>query len=137
MKNYKKPFILTTALCMASASLAQAGTLTVINKIPDQRIQLFIRGEGSESHAMEVIEGGEQQDLIIEEKHVNGKPTFEVIASTGNGGDPDWKLMGGKCEALVTAADHTILIESNPVGKTVCRNVTAENPPTGAPAKGR
>lgn len=128
MKNQRKSLILAIALCMASASIAQAGTLTVVNKIPDQRVQLFIRGEGSDVHSVEVIEAGKQKDLIIEEKHVKGKPTFEVIASTGNGGDPDWKLMGGKCRDLVTAADHTILIESNAVGKTICTNASAENP---------
>jgi hypothetical protein len=50
-----------------------------------------------------------------------------AIASTGNGGDPDWKLLGGKCSNLVKGADHTILIEST-AGKLSCKNITVENP---------
>lgn len=127
MKNYKKTLILATALSLSCASMAQAGKLTVINKLPNERVQLFIRGEGAPNHYVELIEAGQQRELVIGQEQVQNKPTFEVIASTGNGGEPDWKLMGGKCGELVTAADHTVVINST-LGKTSCTNITDKNP---------
>ena len=128
MKNYQKILLLGLIFSAASVECAKAGKLSVINKIPDQRIQLFIRGEGNKEHNVSLIEAGQQKDMIIEKEHVGGRPTFEVIASTGNGGDPDWKLMGGACTELVTGADHTLVIDST-LGKTTCTNITAKNPP--------
>lgn len=127
MKNYTKIFMIASAVCLSSASMAQAGRLTVINKIPDQRVQLFVRGEGGNNHYIELIAAGQQRDLYIDQRNVQNKPTFEVIASTGNGGDPDWKLLGGRCAELVTDSDHTILIDST-AGKVSCTNITAKSP---------
>jgi hypothetical protein len=127
MKSYKRTLILATALCFSAAAMAQAGKLTVINKIPDQRVQLFIRGEGASGHYVELIEPEQQRAFVIEKGRVHNKPTFEVIASTGNGGEPDWKLLGGRCGELVTDSDHTIVINST-LGKTSCTNVTDKNP---------
>lgn len=127
MKNYTKILMITSAVCLSSASMAQAGKLTVINKLPNERVQLFVRGEGSNHHYIELIAAGQQRELVVERAQVENKPTFEVIASTGNGGEPDWKLMGGKCGELVTDSDHTIVINST-LGKTSCTNITDKNP---------
>lgn len=126
MKNHNKPLILATILEISIVSMAQAGTLSVINKTSDP-IQLFFRGEGSDSHSKKLIGAGQQKDLIVERENISGKPTFEVIASTSTSGDPDWKLLGGKCKELVADSDHTIVIEST-LGKISCKNVSAENP---------
>lgn len=127
MKKYKIALILTTALGAAFVSTANAGTLRVINKISREPVYLFFRGEGSDTHSSTLIEAGQQKNLIIESPTVKGKPTFEVIASTSNEGNPDWKLMGGKCVELVTDSDHTIIVDST-LGKISCKNVTADNP---------
>lgn len=134
MKNYKKTLFLAAALCVISSSLVQAGKLTVINNLPDQRIQLCIRGESPNEAARKdcfgpTVDAGSQTTYIVEKTNVGGSNTFEVTASTGNGGDPNWKLFGGTCSNLVTHSDHIILIEST-LGKLSCRNITAENPPT-------
>ena len=127
MKNYRNALILATALGMASASMVQAGTLTVANKISDQTVKLAIRGERSEQHSIKVLEAEKTQSFLIKEENVKGKPTFEVIAFTGDGTDPGWQVMGGKCAGLVTVADHTIIIDST-LGKISCTNDTAQNP---------
>ena len=127
MKNYKKPLFIATALGALAFSTAYAGTLTVINNVPEQRIQLFIRGEGAGVYQTKVVEAGMQKDFIVNLEHVNGRNTFEVTASTGNGGHPDWKLMGGTCSNLVTDADHKLIIDAM-LGKISCKNVTADNP---------
>lgn len=127
MKKYRRTLLFTTALCITSASIAEAGILTVNNKIPDQRIQLFIRGEGSDTYQIQLVEAGEAKSFGINKEHVQGKNTFEVTASTGNGGDPDWKLLGGTCSNLFTEADHIISIDST-LGKISCTNITADNP---------
>jgi hypothetical protein len=129
MKNYRKPFLLASAIGVICTFELQAGTLTVINKIPDQRVQLFIRGEGSHKHHTLLLEAGESKSYEINQRHTQGKHTFEVTASTGNGGDPDWKLMGGTASNLVTDADHTLVIDST-LGKISCTNVTKDNPPS-------
>ena len=129
MKNDGKHFLLIATVGVMCASVVQAGTLTVINKIPDQRAQLFIRGEGVDRHHIQLLEAGQSKSYDVNPKHTQGKHTFEVTASTGNGGSPDWKLMGGTCSNLVTDADHTILIDST-LGKISCTNVTADNPPS-------
>lgn len=133
MKNYKRTLFLATTLSMISSSFVQAGKLTVINNLPDQRIHLCIRGESPQERERKdcfgpTVEVGAQTTYIVEKKHVGGSNTFEVTASTASGGDPDWKLFGGTCSKLVTDADHIILIEST-LGKLSCRNITAENPP--------
>jgi hypothetical protein len=135
MKNYKRTLFLATALSMISTSLVQAGKLTVINNHPEQRIQLCIRGESPKERDRKdcfgpTVEAGTQTTYIVEKKkHVGGSNTFEVTASTGNGGNPDWKLLGGTCSQLFTESDHIVLIEANALGKLSCRNITAENPP--------
>ena len=133
MKNHKKTFLLATVLGVVSSSTTEAGTLNVINNVPDQRIQLCIRGEGLKERERKncfgpTVKAGTQIAYIVEKENVGGDSTFEVIASTGNGGDPDWALLGGACKNLVTDADHTILIDST-AGKLSCKNVTAKNPP--------
>lgn len=133
MKNYQKTLLLATTLSMGCTSMAQAGTLTVINKVADQRIQLCIRGEGPKERERKncfgpIVGAGEQIAYTVRKRDVGEDNTFEVIASTGNGGDPDWALLGGTCKGLVTDADHTILIEST-AGKLSCKNITANNPP--------
>lgn len=128
MKTYKNTLFLASAICIATSSVGHTGTLTIVNKIPDQRIQLFIRGEGTDTHHIKVVEAGEKKDFIVSEENVHGKPTFEVTASTGNGGNPDWKLLGGTCATLVTDSDHILVIDST-LGKLSCTNVTADNPP--------
>ncbi len=128
MKNYRRTLFLAAAVSVISTSFAQAGTLTVINKIPDQRVQLFIQGEGTDKHHIQLVKENEQQDFDVTHKHTHGKNTFKVTASTGNGGSPDWKLMGGTCPNLVTDANHTIIIDKSALGKISCTNVTAENP---------
>ncbi|MBA3813682.1 MAG: hypothetical protein H0X26_04210 [Alphaproteobacteria bacterium] len=128
MKNYRRTLFLAAAASVISASVAQAGTLTVINKIPDQRVQLFIQGEGTDKHHIELVKENEQQDFDVNHTHTDGKNTFKVTASTGNGGSPDWKLMGGTCSGLVTRANHTLIIDQSALGKISCTNVSAENP---------
>lgn len=134
MKNYKKTLFVAMALSGISSSLVQADKLTVINNLPDQRIQLCIRGENPQEQARKdcfgpTVDAGHQTTYMVEKKHVGGSNTFEVTASTGNGGDPDWKLFGGKCSNLVTDANHIILIEST-LGKLSCKDITAQNPVT-------
>lgn len=132
MENYKKTLFLATALSVTLGSLAQAGKLTVINNLPEQRIQLCIRGETPKELERKdcfgpIVGAGVQTSYVVEKENVGGSPTFEVTASTGNGGDPDWKLFGGTCSNLVTDADHIILIEST-LGKLSCKDITAQNP---------
>ena len=126
MKNYTTRILLASAICMTSASMAQAGKLTIVNNIPDQRIQVCIRGKNATEHHTKFINAGSTRAYTITRSIVSDKPTFEVAASTGNGGDPDWKLLAGKCTDLVTDADHILLIDST-LGKTTCKNVTSEN----------
>lgn len=134
MNKYKNILLLTTALGAISSSLAQAGKLTVINNHPTERVQLCIRGEeiaekNQDNTFRYIVNANSQEEFTITKENVRGQNTFEVIASTGSGGDPDWKLMGGKCSHLVTDADHTLLIDST-AGKLSCKNVTAKNPPS-------
>jgi hypothetical protein len=129
MKNYKRVLFLATTLCIVSGSITQADRLRVINNVSDQRIQLFIRGEGADAYLMKVIEPGHKKDFKVNSADVQGKNTFEVTASTGNGGNPDWNLMGGTCSTLVSDdSDHILVIDST-LGKLSCKNVTADNPP--------
>ena len=133
MKNHRKTFLLATVVGVISSSITQAGTLNVINNVPDQHIQLCIRGEGPKERDRKdcfgpIVSVGTQISYTVEKENVGGDNTFEVIASTGNGGDPDWKLFGGACKNLVIDVDHTILIEFT-LGKLSCKNVTAKNPP--------
>src|SRR5438045_3348906 len=102
MTNYKSTLFLATALSVISLSVAQAGKLTVINNHPEQRVQLCIRGEGPKEQERidcfgPTVEAMTQLDYTVKREHVGSDNTFEVIASTGNGGDPDWKLLSGKC----------------------------------------
>lgn len=132
MNNYKNTLLLATALAVVLSSIAQAGTLTVINKLPKERIQLCIRGEGTQGRAdkdcfLQCVEACAQAMYTVTKVNVQGENTFEVIASTDNGGDPDWKLLGATCSNLVTDADHTIIIDST-LGKLSCQDVTAANP---------
>lgn len=127
MKNYTKTLFLATALCIGSEMATQAGKLTIINNIPNKHLQLFIRGVGNDSYRVWLLEAGKRGDFIVNKEYVRGKELFEVTASTGNGGSPDWKLMGGTCSDLVTDADHTLVIDST-LGKISCKNVTAANP---------
>lgn len=127
MKNYRNILFSAITFSMAFVSLAQAGILRVINKVPNQQVQLFIRGEGSDTHHVKLIEAGEQQDFIIKHEHVQGKNTFEVFASTAEGEGPSWELAGERCSNLVTDANHVVTIDST-LGKVSCMNVTAANP---------
>jgi len=125
--KYAKTLCLATTLGTLSSAGVQAGTLTVINKIPDQYIYLFIRGEGNNTYFTKVVESEKELVFSVEEEDVKGKPTFDVTASTNSGGDPDWKLMAGQCSNLVTKANHTIIVTAT-AGKLSCKNVTAKNP---------
>ncbi len=120
MKKYTKALILAAALSTVCVASAGAGGLQVINNT-DKNIQIFIRGAKSPYHFTELLTANSQKGIIIKEEHVDNKPIFEVIASTGNGGDPDWKLLGGKCDQLLSNKNHTLLIESSAGGlKTTC-----------------
>lgn len=127
MNHKKKSLILAVTFIIAYNAPVYAGTLTVINKIVDQPIQLFIRGEHSDTYQVVLIQADSKSVIDVKKEYVNGKETYEVIASTSLGGDPDWKLLGGKCSNLVTNTDHIITIDSL-AGKVSCRDVTANNP---------
>ena len=132
MNKYKNTLLFATALVVVSSPMAQAGKLTVINKLPTQKIHLCIRGEGSEERTYKdcvsrSVKPGEQAEYILSKEHVRGENTFEVIASTHKPKKSDWNLMGGSCTNLVTDADHTIIISST-LGKLSCKDVTATNP---------
>ena len=118
MKKHNK-LLLTVAVGVSISSTLEAGKVTAINKISDKPVYIFIRGEGADSYSTEMIKAGGSIDLNIENAHVSGKPTFEVIASTEKDGDIDWKMLGGKCGELVTVNDHTIVIDST-AGKVSC-----------------
>lgn len=133
MNNYKK-ILLTTAFAVVSSSIAQAGTLTVINKVSDQGIHLCIRGEGSKERESKpnfqhFVKSNAQKTYMIRKNYDRGGNTFEVLASKNKNGHPDWKLMGASCSNLVTDADHTIIVTST-LGKLSCQDVTAANPVT-------
>lgn len=127
MKNHRKILFLGAALSIISSVGAQAGTLTIINKIPDQRVYIFIQGEGMDKHYVQLVEANQMRSFDVNKTHTFGKPLFEVIASTCGEGNPNWKILGGTCSQLVTDADHTLVIESR-LGKVSCTNVTADNP---------
>ena len=61
MKNYGTSLCLATTLGVLSSSIALADQLTVINKIPDQPVYIFIRGEGSDAYYTEFVEPGERR----------------------------------------------------------------------------
>lgn len=120
MKKHIKTLILATALSTVCISAAEAGGLQIINNT-DKNIQVFIRGAKSSRHFTELLTPNSNKNIIIEEAQVDNQAVFEVIASTGNGGDPDWKLLGGKCDQLLTKRNHTLLIETSAGGlKTSC-----------------
>jgi len=131
MNNYKK-ILLATAFAVVSSSIAQAGTLTVINKVSDQGIHLCIRGEGSKAQAgkpnfQHFVKASAQKTYTVRKKHNRGGNTFEVLVAKGKDGHPEWELMGASCSNLVTDADHTIIVNST-LGKLSCQDVTAANP---------
>lgn len=128
MRNYNKIALFTTMICPILLSATYGGSLQVINNA-DKNVQIFIRGAKSDKHHTELLVAGETKNLAIKEENVDGKPIYEVIASTGNGGDPDWKLLGGECIELLTTADHVLLIESKMGGlKTSCKDLLTQNP---------
>lgn len=129
MKKEKKALLLATSLTVMSSSIGQASVLTVINKIPNQPIYVFISGEGSDTYYKELVGAGEKKEIMVLEENVQSKPTFKVTASTSGSGDPDWKLLGGTCSNLVTNSNHTVLIDSTAGLKLSCTDVTADNPP--------
>lgn len=128
MKKYTKIALLATVICPILLSATYGGTLQVINNA-DKNVQIFIRGAKSNKHHTELLVAGETKSLTIKEENVDGKPIYEVIASTGNGGNPDWKLLGGECIELLTTADHVLLIESQMGGiKTSCKDLLSQKP---------
>ena len=129
MKRYKKTLLLATSLAVMSSSGIKASTLTVINKMPDRPIYIFISGECSYACRKDNVGTGEKKDIMVQEENVQSKPTFKVTASTSGAGDPDWKLLGGTCSNLVTNSNHTVLIDSTAGLKLSCKDVTADNPP--------
>ncbi len=120
MKKYLKTLIITSSFITASQSATFGGSLEVINNTPNT-VQIFIRGENSSKYRREFIESHQTKKMNIVEENVENKPVFQVIASTSSGGDPDWRLLGGECNHLLTRKNYTVLIESSVGGfKTSC-----------------
>ena len=134
MNKYKNTLLLATALAVGSSSLAQAGTLTVINKLPKEDIKICIRSELSKEETEKncyshFVKAGAQEEFKVTKEHVRGDNTYKVIAARLNVGASDWNLMGGSCTNLVTDANYMITIDSH-LGKLSCKAVIASNSPS-------
>lgn len=114
------------SLAVLGASSLSAIKVTVENKSTDN-IQVFFRGEGAKIHHTVVIsgdsgKGGNIGTYDLTPAHLESKDFMEVIASKGNQGSPDWKLLGGTCKHMSTSRDHTVVVEDAVMGlKTTCK----------------
>ena len=122
-------FMMITAiasLAIMEASSLSAIKVTVENKSTDN-IQVFFRGEGAKSHHTVVIsgdsgKGGNIGTYDLTPAHFESKDFMEIIASKGNQGSPDWKLLGGTCKHMSTSRDHTVVVEDAVMRlKTTCK----------------
>ena len=124
MYTYRNTLLIATALVVFSSSMAQAGTLTVINKLPNEDIKLCIQSElnpdqNRKNCYSHIVKAGAQEEYEIKKEYVRGDNTYKVIAARLDVGPADWNLMGATASNLVTDADHTITIDSI-LGKLSC-----------------
>ncbi len=121
MKTYKISLLAGLAVFSLSASLAYASKIEVQNKT-GENIQVFFRGVGSSKPPYIVtLAPNTTGEYEIKDEYIEGKPAYEAIASTGSGGNPDWKFLGGTCTPLYKNKDHIIRIDSTVGGlKTSC-----------------
>jgi hypothetical protein len=124
MNKYKNTLLFATALVVFSSSMAQAGTLTVINKLPKEDIKLCIQSELNPDQTdkncySHIVKAGAQEKHTITKECVRGNNTYKVIAARLNVKASDWNLMGATCSGLITDADYTITIDST-LGKLSC-----------------
>lgn len=132
MNKYKNTLLFATALVVVSSSMAQGGTLTVINKLPTEDIKIWVRSEldakqKHKSYYSHIVKAGAQEKYTITKEHIRGDNTYKVVAARLDVDPADWNLMGATCSNLVTDADYTITIDST-LGKLSCTKVTAGNP---------
>ena len=123
MKNNIK---MLTALSFLSTvfSTDSFGANVKIANLTDDNIQMFFRGKNSSKHHIVTLPANVVASYEIKSEHIENKPVFEAIASKGNGGDPDWKLLGGACTNLEKDKDYTLLIENSLGGiKTSCTSL--------------
>ncbi len=124
----KKALALITLLIASSfyGEGALARKVKIINNTEDT-IQVFFRGKGASSHHKEYIRPTSILTYDLAAVQLENKDVFYIIASSGQGGDPDWKLLGGVCSNLERDKKHTVLIEKSLQGlKTSCTVLTDE-----------
>ena len=117
--------IITVSIFLACLSASFAAKVKIINNT-DDKVRIFFRGKGTSTHQVEVLLPNTIVPYKVNPSAVEGKPVFEVIAST-TGGNPDWKLLSGVCSNLEIDKDYTLFIEKTFKGlKTSCTAIAEE-----------
>lgn len=131
MNKDKNTLLLATALAVVSSSMAQAGTLKVINKHPTEDIRLYIHSElnpDQEGNSyVPLVEAGAQGEYIIKKEDAQGDNTYEVVVARSDVRPSDLNLMGATCSNLVTDEDYIIKIDST-LGKLSCTAEKSNTP---------
>lgn len=106
MKKIKSNLTLSFIIYAMLLTGASALQVRIING-SDNDIQLFFRGKDSPTSVRMLMPLNSMKVLEIDDDKMGSSQYFEVIASTGSGGDPDWKLLGGSCKGLDKQGAHT------------------------------
>lgn len=107
-----------------------ASEVKIIN-YTDSKAHVYFRGKGKVTpYIVTLAPKGMNESVsthqILREQMENA-PLFEAIASTGNEGDSDWKLLAGTCANLEIDKNYTLLIEPSLQGlKTSCTIINKE-----------
>jgi len=113
---------LSFIICAMLSTSGSALQVKVING-SDNDIQLFFRGKDSPTSVRMLMPLNSMKVLEIDDDKMGDSKYFEVIASTGSGGDPDWKLLGGSCKDLGKQTMYTLLIDQCAL-KTSCKKIS-------------
>ncbi|OJW49053.1 MAG: hypothetical protein BGO67_10800 [Alphaproteobacteria bacterium 41-28] len=121
MNRYKIILLTGLAVFALSMGVKSVSTVEVQNKT-GENIQVFFRGIGSlKPPYIVTLAPNTAGEYEIIDEYIEGKPVYEAIASTGSGGNPDWKFLGGTCSPLYKDKNHIIRIEPTLAGlKTSC-----------------
>jgi len=115
--------LISCAMTALYTSDVLASKLKIINNT-DNIVKVYVRGKGAESYHIEAINSNSTMGYEISPHHLENKQVYEVIASTGKGKSPDWRLLSGVCSNLETTGNHTLLIEKTMGGlKTSCEKL--------------